>query len=1076
MTVRTKESTKGYKMDQERLEDSLTRHFTVIDEIILSRQDPVTGLLPASTAVTAHGDYTDAWVRDNVYSILSVWGLALSYRKHFPEHHRSYLLSQSVVKLMRGLLVAMMRQSDRVEAFKNSLDPIDALHAKYGTSTGLAVVGDDEWGHLQLDATSLYLLMTAQMTASGLRLIYTMDEVNFVQNLVHYISHTYCTPDFGIWERGNKINHGTTEMNASSVGMAKAALEALDGFNLFGNTSSNEAVIHVVSSDVARSRFTLMGLLPRESDSKETDAALLSIIGYPAYAVEDEKLLNRTREKIIKKLAGNYGCKRFLLDGHQSSIEDASRLHYEPSELHEFESIESEWPLFFTYLLLDALMRDKREEIEHWQKKLQSLFVEQNGQMLLPELYLVPEALIKAEKEDPGSQTRIPNENVPLVWAQSLYILSDMILDGVLHPNDIDPMHRRKRVGHKRYTQPLVPILSENETVKQQLLELGFMSETIGEVAPVKIMYASQLSKVHTLLGSNEKLGLSGRPLQVARTMTTASLYLLAGEESVCLPYYFNPQGFYASQDSKLLVEHFRASLRFLVNQWDKAGQPVLPFFVSASMLAGNEKLTVLELLLELQSGESDSVTVKTGLLRQLFGTAAIERIDDLNGFELENMTMRINDEPLHICSQSDEINDLLSAEEVQDLEMQNDELLIAAFTGKNRLLQTHILGILWHRKGSDFEVLIQESLMPLSLIAEKLYESAVVCNEWAVVRRIADITGKYDDRLEDVLLDVVGRQKRLAVGRAYSEKATFSKPHESKAMVEIIVKFCGDNVAEGTLTQEVILHLGHLIQNEFELFENILTLRTWYFIQLLVGQVSREQNLPMGDAYNHLLCLAPHAIYDRLKSILQSFTQEITYLRHQENLHASGTLSLSAIKSVPFLSDFSEVQDWNRWRQERGMVCLLSTTFYKDIWYLLRQCNALVLGEKYNIENRIGSEFTLETTAGEQSFALRIDALLQGINAPEYRQLTIEVLESLVRLFKENPELHVDDDLILDVLIGHAVRYAWEKNHLGNYNEERGKAWKSFYYLSPQDTDRAFIGALMHLLVPEKIHDETAT
>ena len=1077
MTVRTKESTKGYKMDQETLEDSLTRHFKVIDEIILSRQDPLTGLLPASTAVTAHGDYTDAWVRDNVYSILSVWGLALSYRKHFPEHHRSFLLSQSVVKLMRGLLVAMMRQSDRVEAFKNSLDPIDALHAKYGTDTGLAVVGDDEWGHLQLDATSLYLLMIAQMTASGLRFIYTMDEVNFVQNLVHYISRTYCTPDFGIWERGNKINHGTTEMNGSSVGMAKAALEAMDGFNLFGNTSSHEAVIHVVSSDVARSRFTLMGLLPRESNSKETDAALLSIIGYPAYAVEDEKLVKRTRNKIIKKLAGNYGCKRFLLDGHQSSIEDASRLHYEPSELHEFEHIESEWPLFFTYLLLDALMREEKDDIEHWQKKLQPLFVAQNGQMLLPELYIVPEALIEAEKQNPGSQTRIPNENVPLVWAQSLYILSDMILDGVLHPSDIDPLHRRLRIGHKRYTQPLVPVLAENETVKQQLLELGFKSETITEVAPVKIMYASQLSNIHTLLGSNKKLGLSGRPLLVARTMTTASLHLLAGEESVFLPYYFNPQGFYSSHDSKLLVEHFRASLKFLVNQWDKAGQPVLPFFVSASMLTVKEKSTVLELLLELQSGESDSVTVKTGLLRQLLGTAAMERIDDVNGFELENITLLSSDQSVHICSQTNELNDPLRAEEVQGLEMQNEELLIAALTGdKNRLLKTHILGILWQRKGADFEVLIQENLMPLSLIAEKLYESATVCNEWSVVRRIANLTGKYDDRLEDVLLDIVVRQKRLAVGRAYSEKATFSKPHESVAMVEIIVQFCGNNAAESTLTQEVVLHLGHLIRNEFELFENILTLRTWYFIQLLVGQVSREQNLPMGDAYDHLLCLAPHTIYNRLKSILQSLTQEITYLRRQENLHISGTLSLTTIKSVPLLSEFSEVKDWNQWRQEKGMVSLLSETFYQDIWYLLRQCNALVLGEKYNIKNRIGSECTLETTAGEQSFVLIIDALLQGINAPEYRQLTIEILESLVRLFKENPELYVDDDLILDVLIGHAVRYAWESNNFGNYQEERGKAWKSFYYLSPQDTDRAFIGALMHLLVPEETHDDVTT
>ena len=98
-------------MNQER-HASLERHFRSVDKIILSRQDPVTGLLPASTAVNAHGDYTDAWVRDNVYSILSVWGLALSYRRHDPDHYRNYLLSQSVVKLMRGLLNAMMRQAD----------------------------------------------------------------------------------------------------------------------------------------------------------------------------------------------------------------------------------------------------------------------------------------------------------------------------------------------------------------------------------------------------------------------------------------------------------------------------------------------------------------------------------------------------------------------------------------------------------------------------------------------------------------------------------------------------------------------------------------------------------------------------------------------------------------------------------------------------------------------------------------------------------------------------------------------------------------------------------------------------
>src|SRR5690606_23514273 len=137
-------------------------------------------------------------------------------------------LEQATIKLMRGLLQSMMRQSHKLEAFKHSLNNIDALHAKYDTTTDLAVVADDAWGHLQIDATSLYLLMLAQMTASGLLIVCTISQVDFVQNLVYYISSAYRTPDYGIWERGNKINNGRTEINASSLGMAKAALQALD--------------------------------------------------------------------------------------------------------------------------------------------------------------------------------------------------------------------------------------------------------------------------------------------------------------------------------------------------------------------------------------------------------------------------------------------------------------------------------------------------------------------------------------------------------------------------------------------------------------------------------------------------------------------------------------------------------------------------------------------------------------------------------------------------------------------------------------------------------------------------------
>ena len=153
------------------------------------------------------------------------------------------------------------------------------------SETCAPVVGDFDWGHLQIDATALYLLMLAQMTASGegrggsgwgrwveivfplphpgLQIIYTLDEVAFVQNLVFYVEEAFKTPvwiittvthtshihnygthiaplytvsmslhnwlsqDYGIWERGDKSNHGETELNATSIGMAKVMREGV---------------------------------------------------------------------------------------------------------------------------------------------------------------------------------------------------------------------------------------------------------------------------------------------------------------------------------------------------------------------------------------------------------------------------------------------------------------------------------------------------------------------------------------------------------------------------------------------------------------------------------------------------------------------------------------------------------------------------------------------------------------------------------------------------------------------------------------------------------------------------------
>lgn len=446
--------------------DPLERFHDEVRRLILARQHPVTGLLPASTAVNAHGDYTDAWVRDVVYGLLAPWGLALAYRRIDAAADRRFELEHAVVRGFRGLLGAMMRQADKVEAFKRTQEPRDALHAKYGTATGLPVVGDAEWGHLQIDATSLFLLQLAQVTASGLAIVQSEAEVRFVQNLVHYVGRAYRTPDYGVWERGDKTNHGRPELNASSVALAKAALEALDGFDLYGAQGSQRSVVHVVPDDVARARVVLEAMLPRESASKEVDAALLAAVGYPTFAIDDADLVERTRAEVVAKLRGPYGAKRFLRDGHQTPVEDPARLHYEPEELQRFAGIEAEWPLFEAYLALDATFRGDRAAAAAHRERLASLAIERDGLRLLPEVYRVPEGEVAAERAAeraaPGTRPRLPNDNLPLMWAQSLWLLAELLAEGVLAPADLDPLGRH--AGVQRPRRPVVQVACSPRT------------------------------------------------------------------------------------------------------------------------------------------------------------------------------------------------------------------------------------------------------------------------------------------------------------------------------------------------------------------------------------------------------------------------------------------------------------------------------------------------------------------------------------------------------------------------------------------------------------------------------------
>ncbi|XP_072191722.1 phosphorylase b kinase regulatory subunit alpha, skeletal muscle isoform isoform X8 [Excalfactoria chinensis] len=595
----------------------------LVQQTILRHQDAVTGLLPASA------DHRDAWVRDNVYSILAVWGLGLAYRKNADRDEdkaKAYELEQSVVKLMRGLLQCMMRQVDKVEAFKYSQSTRDCLHAKYNTHTCATVVGDNEWGHLQLDATSLYLLMLAQMTASGLHIIHSLDEVNFIQNLVFYIEAAYKTADFGIWERGDKTNQGITELNASSVGMAKAALEALDELDLFGAKGGPQSVIRVLSDEVQHCQSILHSMLPRASSSKEVDASVLSVISYPAFAVEDSELVEITKQEIITKLQGRYGCCRFLRDGYRTPREDPNRSYYEPAELKLFENIECEWPLFWTYLIIDGIFSGNMEQVQEYREALEGILIKgKNGVRLVPELYSVPPDKVDEEYNNPHTVDRIPMGKLPLMWGQSLYILGCLMAEGFLAPGEIDPLNRRFATVPKPDVVVQVCILAESEGIKAVLRKEGIHVETVADVYPIRVQPARILSHIYARLGRNKQMSLTGRPYRHMGVIGTSKLYNIRKNIFVFTPQFVDQQQFYLAHDNKMIVEMLRTDLSYLCSRWRMTGRPTITFPVSQTMLddtGSSLHPTVLATLRKLQDGYFGGARIQTGKLSEFLTTS----------------------------------------------------------------------------------------------------------------------------------------------------------------------------------------------------------------------------------------------------------------------------------------------------------------------------------------------------------------------------------------------------------------------------------------------------------------------
>ncbi|KAJ8726503.1 hypothetical protein PYW07_001201 [Mythimna separata] len=987
-------------------------YYAIVKRQLLRFQSPITGLFPVLSSDLHIGS-----VRDSIYCASAVWGLYQAYRRIDDDRGKSYELGQSTVKCMRGILECWVKQSARVEAFKTRQSTAHALHVKFHLTTGEPVLTDEQYHHLQIDVVSLYLLFLVQMITSGLQIIYTQDEVAFVQNLVYYVERAYRTPDYGMWERGSKYNDGKPEIHASSIGMAKAALEAINGCNLFGDKGASWSVVYVDIDAHNRNRSIFETMLPRESSSKGVDAALLPTVSFPAFATHEEHLVHLTKNNILRRLQGKCGFKRFSRDGYKCVLEDPHRRYYHEGELKEFDGIESEWPLFYVMMIIDGVFRTLPDQVEEYQKLLKArIYMDEFGDPVIPWYYYVPREGIENERSEPNSVRRLPanhpsdnNEKDTgglFLWAQSLFVLAQLLTGGLLHVNELDPIrrylpsyNRPRRAGRYSAFQGIatdlvvqVVLIAESMRLQAMMGTYGIQTQTPHEVEPVQVCSSTQLVHVYRELGVCPKLKLTGRPIRPVGSLGTSKIYRVCGMTVLCYPLIFEVSEFYLYRDMALLIDDIKTELQFVGKYWRLSGRPTVCLLVREEHMRDPHFKHMLDLFAMLKKGHCDGVKVRLGRLQNLISSSCMEHLDFMSQgeFPSEMFTQfrQLEHEYIGYQSLTDVPRTLTYREENISYEAfrhrSTPDVVAALRSLDNIFAQCQLWGILIQREGPMFEVNGTNALESL----KSLYHSAGVLRHWRAVRYCSSLLNHTVDSISPFITTVLVNGKQLTVGVIGQKETVFDKPMTPGEIQSVMYSTIQPyDVIGAVLQQEIVLYSGRLIGTNPDMFRGILKIRVGWVLQAI-------------------------RIY------LQLFPEE---------KRADGTLeALSPYKLRTLLQRVLTVSDWAeergltplQRRQLEGCLCRVPKHFYIQVWDILLKTPKGIIIQGHLIP----AEPTLvNMSRSELAFALLVEEALVRVEAPARRALCVELLCVLATILRRNPELYLQQPLHIDRLVDDA-------------------------------------------------------
>lgn len=319
------------------------------------------GLFAASDKNVGTG-YDKSWLRDNFYEtiafeVIGDW--------------------DTVEKTYEAILQILIKHEDKIDwAIENKpTESFQYIHARFHPETFDEFW--ESWGNKQNDAVGCILFRIGELEANQKRSI-LRDEahVRIVRKLVKYLEaiEYWQDRDSGMWEEDE-------ELHASSVGACVAGLRSINRL----------ANIEVPDELIKRGEETLSALLPRESDRKFVDLALLSLI-WPYNVVSDQQT-ESILENVEYHLLRERGIIRYKGDAYYNKNPD-------------FHSEEAEWTFGLAWLAIIYEKRGDKEKAFEYIKDLISVDTPDG----IPELYF--------------SNSPDYNDNTPLGWSESLFIVA----------------------------------------------------------------------------------------------------------------------------------------------------------------------------------------------------------------------------------------------------------------------------------------------------------------------------------------------------------------------------------------------------------------------------------------------------------------------------------------------------------------------------------------------------------------------------------------------------------------------------------------------------------------------------